>query len=379
MILLKQGTLVSYKRIMSDYKFPTKKDINLTKSKINREFNNQNEYTCCAICGKDIKNISKAFHKSHTVPFFCLENIKGIYNKNTGVLNANYAAQRNRFSDKEFYGTNKAGVFYSICSNCDQTIFNIYESEEALLTLSSKELVNVIAIKTYLKELFDCKFKHFKTTLNYSELSEDELLIKYFNNMNSIEKSVISVDLKDFQEDLEYAKRCHQKDYSNYRILHHSILDYTVPVAAQVSIPISKNVDYSKLQDVTLTNKNRLENIIVCIFPLKKKSVIIVFTRIDNKLIKKYNKQFKKLSDEEKLKEIFYLLIRYKLANYYFSPLVKDILTDDAIRSIYSIEDSEIDLGKFSINMSDCEELSWKQNLPSILSEEYSIEKLKTK
>ena len=56
--------------------------------------------------------------------------------------------------------------------------------------------------------------------------------------------------------------------------------------------------------------------------------------------MKKYAKQFKKLSEEEKLREIFYLLIRYKASNYFFSPLIKDVLVDENIRGVYSIEDT---------------------------------------
>lgn len=64
---------------MDKIRMPNDKEISIVKSKINQQFNNQRKQTCCAICGKEIKNQSKAFHKSHTVPFFCLENIKGVY------------------------------------------------------------------------------------------------------------------------------------------------------------------------------------------------------------------------------------------------------------------------------------------------------------
>lgn len=55
------------------------------------------------------------------------------------------------FADKEFIGTNKAGVFYSICSQCDLDKFQIYESEKALLNSSPKELVDSIGIKNIFK------------------------------------------------------------------------------------------------------------------------------------------------------------------------------------------------------------------------------------
>lgn len=361
---------------MSDINIPKYKDISIVKSKINQKFNNQQEETCCALCNKELKNNSKSFHKSHTVPFFCLENIKGIYNKNYGVLNGNFACMRTPFSDKEFIGTNKAGVFYSICSKCDQEKFSIYESEEALLKLPPKELVDSLALKVYLNELFNSRLRNFKATINHSELTDDQLISEFFSSVGKIEQSAIAADIQDFKEDLDFAKTSFEKGYSNYRIIYNSILDYTVPIAAQVAIPISKNVDYSKLQTVNVSNKKRLEDILVCIFPLKEKSVIIVFSRIDNRLIKKYSKQFKKLSNEDKLKEIFYLLIRYKASNFFYSPLLKDILENENIRGVCSIEDTGMVLGDMTIDLADFEDRSWKRNLPSLLAKEYSIQVL---
>ena len=47
---------------------------------------------------------------------------------------------------------------------------------------------------------------------------------------------------------------------------------------------------------------------------------------------------------KEKLKEIFYLLIRYKPSNYFFSPLIKDILINENIRkSIVCINSADLD------------------------------------
>ena len=44
---------------MNDLKVPQKKDINITKSRLNQQFNNQQNQTCCELCGKEIKGKSK--------------------------------------------------------------------------------------------------------------------------------------------------------------------------------------------------------------------------------------------------------------------------------------------------------------------------------
>lgn len=361
---------------MRNLKNVYKKDINITKSRLNQKFTNQQNQTCCEICGKEIKGKSNAFHKSHTVPYFCLENIKGYYKKNYGVLKANYTCYMTPYDDEEFIGINKAGVFYSICSTCDQKKFQIYESEQGLLNSDPMDLVDSLSLKIYLNELFNTKLRNFKANIDFKSLTDEQIISSFFNSIGKIEKSTVEVDLKDFQNNLNFAKSSFEKNYRNYKILYYSILDYTVPVAAQVSIPVSKNIDFSELQIVTIENKKRLEDILVCIFPLKEKSVIIVFTRIDNKLIKKYNVQFKKLSEEDKLKEIFYLLIRYKASNYFYSPLLKEILKNKNILEISNIEDTIIKTNIGTFNIADFEDQSLKEKLPSILSREYSIQNL---
>ena len=268
-------------------------------------------------------------------------------------------------------------MFYSICSTCDQDKFNIYENEEALLTRMSEDLINSMALQIYLNELFNSRFRSFKNTLDHSKLTDDELITAFYDNIAKIEETTVEVDIKDFQEKLNSSKRNIENGYKNYKVIYYKILDYTVPVAAQVSIPISHNINYIKLQNVSIKNPKLLQDLLVCIFPLKSKSVIVVFYEIGNNLIKQYAKQFKKLSEEEKLKEIFYLLIRYKSSNYFFSPLIKDILINEDIRRIFSIEDTAIKMDNWMLEISNFENQSWKKNMPSILSEEYSIQNLK--
>lgn len=361
---------------MNEFRVPDSKKISMVKSKINNEFNNQRTQTCCVLCGKSIIDNSKAFHKSHTVPYFCLENIKALYNKNYGVLKADYPGLRTFFSDKEFIGTNKAGVFYSICSDCDQEKFNIYENEEALLNKDPRDMVNSMALKIYLNELFNTRLRNFKNTIDYSRLTDDQMISSYFESIAGVESPTVDCDIRDFETDLKIAKTAYENGYRNYRIIFYKILDYTVPIAAQTSIPISHNIDYSKLQEVAQIGHKRIEDLLICIFPLKEKSVIIAFYKIGDNLIKKYSKQFFKLSEEEKLKEIFYLLLRHKTSNYFYSPLLKEILQDVNIRGICSIEDTVIQTEVFRLDLSMFEERQWKINLPSILSERYSVQNL---
>ena len=73
------------------------------------------------------------------------------------------------------------------------------------------------------------------------------------------------------------------------------------------------------------------------------------------------------------------MLIRYKASNFFYSPILKDILENENIRGICSIEDTNMVLGDITIDIADFEDRDWKQNLPSLLSEEYSIQALSLK
>lgn len=116
---------------MNKFKFPTQIDIKKLNSKVNKKLVNQREETKCSLCVVELKGKCKSFHKSHTVPLFCLENIKSKYKNKYCVLNANYICYRTIFSEDEYVGVNNVGVFYSICSKCDNP--KLLENEKSYI------------------------------------------------------------------------------------------------------------------------------------------------------------------------------------------------------------------------------------------------------
>ncbi len=74
------------------------------------------------------------------------------------------------------------------------------------------------------------------------------------------------------------------------------------------------------------------------------------------------------------------MLIRYRMSGYYFSPKIIEKLDNQNIRSVYSIDDTRVGLGgekeNFVIDLADFEEPGWKEGLPSLLSEEYSLQNI---
>lgn len=73
-----------------------------------------------------------------------------------------------------------------------------------------KELVDSLALKIYLNELFNFELQIFKNTIDYSNLTEEEIISNYFN-MGKTEMPTTEFDVRDFKRDLEYAKISFEK------------------------------------------------------------------------------------------------------------------------------------------------------------------------
>lgn len=84
------------------------------------------------------------------------------------------------------------------------------------------------------------------------------MISSYFESIAGVESPTVDCDIRDFETDLKIAKTAYENGYRNYRIIYYKILDYTVPIAAQTSIPISHNIDYSKLQEVAQIGHKRM-------------------------------------------------------------------------------------------------------------------------
>lgn len=365
--------------IIIDKSFPSNKDIGILQSNIDKKININSEISNCIICGEPIISKSKSFHKSHTIPFFCLENIKAKFEGNHKVLTPS-GIRFHDLLDRVAIGTNKAGIFYLICPKCDSNKFQVYESQQALLDGCTKNMMDSIALKAYLKEYYDATYNSFKAHLDYSNITESEILQKYMTGIARIKKNVTTLDRHEFGNNLKVALNSFKNYYGNYKLIYYETLDYTVPLAAQTVIPISRDIKYNEIQDVTERNPKPIEELIVCVFPMKEKSVIILFTQIGNRKLKKYIRQFKQLSPEDKLKECFYLLIRYKDGNYFLSPLIYDLLkSNKSVQGIMSIEDGAMILDRNYFNMAWFEDHRWKTNMPNILLSDYSMQTLSSK
>src|SRR5690554_1006477 len=179
---------------------PTADEIGKFRSVVTNQVKRMLPFNKCEICGKEISS-TQGFHKSHTVPRFCLENITGNFNGQNVVLTPQAVRRDNPLRDVNS-GINSTDLFFLICSDCDSSCFQIYEHEDNLLRDINKPILDAIALKTCLKDTYDYTFRHYQTNVNYKELDCNPVLCNFFNYYASIVSQVSEVDMNNNRKQL---------------------------------------------------------------------------------------------------------------------------------------------------------------------------------
>ncbi len=252
----------------------------------------------CLICSKKISPTCN----SHSVPRFCLKNISDKGNVCTfkSLLNIPYS--------KNYQGINKTGTFYNICNNCDNICFANYENPDNYDTIPNNDMLSQIAMKTYLFNIY-----------NKNKVINLEKLIDI--NIYS------STDLLAYKKYFSYAK-----EKKKFYIGFYKKLDYRVPIAFQNRICL-----FSDLEDTMINNvfsfREKLQDLNICIFPLKNSSIICLFTKDGETKLRKFYKQLKKLSIEDQLSVINYIIFAYS-ENIYISPQYLNLLENENLKEV---------------------------------------------
>lgn len=355
------------------------KELRVLKSKINKVLKNQTLETTCKLCNKEIKMTGKGFHTSHGIPQFVLHKISGRIKGNYRLATINSINGFQLLETDNYIGAKNAGIFYLICSECDQYYFHIYESEEVLMSEITSKQLSSISLKIALKEYYDSFYKKILSAYNFDDERVTRTFVKDLYKVHGeIYNLVSDKDLADFDLQIERYKSSFLKDEDLFEVVYQDILPYTVPIAAQVEVNISHDLNFKKIQDITTKSNDELQNLTIIIFPLENKSLVLVYRDMNHKLLDSYVNQFKKLTSEEKLREIFYLLIRYKQSNYYLSPGIVHTLIDDAATvEVSSYEDGIIATNFASFDLAIFENRTLRTKIINILTEDYSTHNLK--
>ena len=315
----------------------------------------------CFLCHKQFTS----FCNSHSVPAFVLRNIA----INGEVLTPNSFIQHPALKNKK--GVNQAGTFNLICRECDSKIFSDYENPENYNNEPTQKMLAQIALKNNLMYISK---RNYEINL-FNQLHEEFSLS---SDMRDIQNNVKSLDLKDYFESFQTAKKAISLGNCNsYYLCYYNQLDYVVPIAFQSSIALISDFKGQTINDTfNMSASYKIKTINICVFPLDDKSVIFMFIENGDKRYRNFYREFNKLDKEDQLLALTYILFLYSEEVYLSKSIPSDILknqnlintckkTIDVLSPAPNV--NALQVVKKNFNLSD------RFNIPNLLSEKYKV------
>lgn len=329
-------------------------------SKVDKSIRQKIKRDTCWIC----KNSCTSFCCSHSIPEFVLENIA-----ENGYVSA--PRQKDDFEPLKKTGKGEAGVFFNICHNCDNSVFQDYEHKGAYGTLPSDAMLTEIAIKNYLKWMYtksvDAAGEKF-----HEEKGALPVLIKHGTY------SPTELDLQEYLFELDrLLPLSADKNKNEFHLQYYKELNYRVPFAAQYLIAMLVDLEGNLINDIFNPDKSyHMEYLHVAIFPLEKTSIILLFTREGQTRHRRFVRQLKRLSDLDQLSVINFLTFS-GTDNVFLNPSVYQVLTQNAdfmdiCRMTYSINSMVPNPNSYKIATRE-HSFSKRNTIPNLLSPEYAL------
>lgn len=334
-----------------------KKEINKVLSEARKASKSEK----CIYCGKE----TTSFCNSHSIPAFCLRNIA----TNGELLHSNKLVN---FPLMDFEkGINKAGTFQVICRECDSKIFQEYEEPNNYENEVTPQMVAQIAMKNYLKAISKRVNEHAIFDIVKDQSSE---FIEFTDHMQYIQ----DVDLNEYKQGFEKAKKLSKKNWhGEYYVFYYEKLNYVVPMAFQSTLSLVVDLDGQIVNDIYYENpKYKLEDFHICIFPLKDTSVVMMFVDSAYKRYRNFYKKFKKLSQEEKLSIVNYIIFLYSEDIFFSKEIPSDILQNKDLIDVSKQSSMAMSINSFTKAIEkakDIYDLSKHNNIPNLLSEKYKL------
>ena len=311
----------------------------------------------CLLCGKKCQS----FCKSHIIPQFVLNNIaeNGYLYRGLDV----FVKETSHINDLR--GINNTWTFKVICNECDQKYFKDYESEMALVQPPTTRIMAEIGLKSTMMMI----------AKRYHEISFYNQVASKIHNKELLDEEQ-NLDVRDFLFDFKRLKKIIDKNLkSGLTLLYYKVLDYITPLAMQGPISVHRDLDGEIVNDVNNYDPNiKMQSLFCAVFPLKQKTVIMLFHLRDDRNYVKFDRKFLKLPEEEKICYINYLIFKY-CEHFALSPKVKKeiILNDKLIKLSKEHNDSKKKIQTIEeILLGDDELVYWK-DIPNLLSEENQI------
>lgn len=338
-------------------------EINKRISRLNSLAREKSKSGNCFLCNKECTS----FCNSHSIPQFVLQRIS-----EKGKLQVSLQGEIPTLGNDT--GIRKAGTFQLICEDCDNTTFQEYENPLSYEQTPSQKMLAQMALKDYLllisKRNIECELY--------------DILIEKFPEYKAVaeEKRDIGLqDLLEYKSGVTYATKALKNTYEkSYHICYFKILDYVVPYATQSAIAM-----VSDFEDIVINNiynfdeDYSMKEIHFAIFPLKTTSVILLFIENGEKRYRNFYRKLNKLTEEDQLAVINYIVFSYT-ENVYINSntygLIKensdfmDICrkTTDYTTSIHFALESPISTAVHEFSLSN------RHKIPNLLSREYALD-----
>lgn len=336
-----------------------KKDV----SKLIKKAHSDSAPDRCIICDEEIKGTCN----SHIVPQMILKQIS----KDGMLLQAN-SAWDTKVIDKT-KGINNSGIFHYICTKCDNTVFQDYEDEYNISNYPSNRMLVEIALKNllsiYSKRVFE--IQHLTNLLQMCS-TENEY---YFDTLRCL--NTYKLDLRDYWGELDLCKNYirSNEEESIYDLFVWEKLPYKCPIATQSILGLYKDMNGNIVNNIYDYNKaNIIENMHICIFPLKQESIVMAFSLKDNKKYRNFKYQIKHSIRNDKLAYLNWCVFKY-CEDYFISPKIEaEINSNEVLRKLSRENGVFPDFGIIDVNskFDDYRLISYME-IPNFLEEKWAI------
>lgn len=316
----------------------------------------------CFFCGKNVSS----FCNSHSLPSFCLKNISvngEVYYSNE-VVDIPVMDKRG--------GVKRSGTFQLICRDCDSKEFQDYENPDNYKDTVQPKMLAQIAMKNYLRMIAKRKTED----QLYKVVSEMSLLGEMIGEDH---RELIDLDLTDYKKGFEKAKRLRNKNWNGeYYLFFYNKLNYVVPIAFQGTIALIVDIDGNTVNDIYNKSPDyHIQDLHLSIFPLKDESVIMMFIDSEAKRYRRFYKSFMKLSLDEKLSLINYIVFLYSEDVFLSKAIPQEILDNEKLKEV--MQQSQIAVGlELEINemqhrVEEEFSLCKRKCIPNLLDERYKL------
>ena len=273
----------------SDFELPDKTTNELSRTISSLFHDAHQKFVSCLICGKKMSSPCK----SHSLPKFVLKEIADDGKINTGNYYMTY-------KDKT-KGVGNTFVFGNICNDCDSKFFQDYENPSIINNPLSTTAINEIETKNLLRSIY-------KRTQERSLYQKK----KKKNPDNYICEHRIMLANLDLESSFkQLTKLIKHKNEKYFYVIDELVLPYKTQLAFQGFVALTNGFD-GLINDIyNFDPQYRIEELGICVYPYKDKTKILLYCRDGDTRLRLFYKKYRKLSLDEKLYVINYIILLY--------------------------------------------------------------------